>query len=197
MLTASGQGYGNPGPAPATLPVPLDDLINQPVNVKTKSLRRYLAAHNITEANIGGLLSTPLTTARYFVIHDTSYLSQERFLPCRHRRTDLGRQQPAPLGASEGHTRLRERLAESATASNFEVMVGATKYEKRNPGRKVLFVYVELIQPRRRDPAGGANNDAFAPSPSFTANNSTAWRFCMYQQVCAAAGGCCRLFTQL
>lgn len=28
---------------------------------------------------------------------------------------------------------------------------------------------MELIQPRRRDPSGGANNDAFAPEPGFTA----------------------------
>lgn len=34
---------------------------------------------------------------------------------------------------------------------------------------KGLFLHVELLQPRRRDPAGGPNNDAIAPTPGFTA----------------------------
>src|SRR5947207_2485822 len=48
--------YGNLGPEPATLPAPLDELIGKPVGVKTKSLMRYLDAHSITEASIGGSL---------------------------------------------------------------------------------------------------------------------------------------------
>jgi hypothetical protein len=47
--------------------------------------------------------------------------------------------------------------------------VGATKYERRNPDRKGLFIHVELIQPRRRDPSGGPTNDGLAPEPGFTA----------------------------
>jgi hypothetical protein len=61
------------------------------------------------------------------------------------------------------------RLGESATASKFEQTVGATKYERRNPQRKGLFLHVELIQQRQRNPIGGASNDAFAPEPGFTA----------------------------
>jgi hypothetical protein len=33
---------------------------------------------------------------------------------------------------------------------------------------KGLFLHVELVQPRRRDPRGGPGNDALAPTPGFT-----------------------------
>jgi len=162
--------YGNPGTAPATLPVPLDDLIGKQVDVKAESLKRYLDAHIITEASIGGLLSTPLTTARYFVIHDTSYpyLKDDPFPADIDESTWAGNNLRRWEQVKVTHVYVN-RLGESATASNFEQTVGATKYERRNLGRKGLFLHVELIQPRRRDPGGGASNDALAPSPGFTA----------------------------
>jgi hypothetical protein len=152
------------------LPTPLDDLIGKPVDVKTKSLKRYLAAHGITEASIGGLLATPLATARYFVIHDTSYpyLKNGPFPEDFDEATWAGNNLRRWEQVKVTHVYVN-RLGESATASNFEQAGGATKYEKRNPERKGLFVHVELIQPRRRDPGGGVNNDAIAPSPGFTA----------------------------
>ncbi|MGI9065818.1 MAG: hypothetical protein ACR2HX_05360 [Pyrinomonadaceae bacterium] len=161
--------YGNLGPAPATLPVPLETLIGKPVDVTTGSLKRYLEAHSISEASIGGLLATPLTTARYFVIHDTSYpyLKDAPFPANIDEATWAGNNLRRWEQVKVTHVYVN-RLGESATASNFETAVGATKYEKKDAGRKGLFVHVELIQPRRRDPAGGANNDAFAPSPGFT-----------------------------
>ena len=33
---------------------------------------------------------------------------------------------------------------------------------------KGMFIHVEFIQPRRRDPSGGPKNDAVAPTPGFT-----------------------------
>lgn len=60
------------------------------------------------------------------------------------------------------------RLGESVAARTFDRTVAATKFE-RGPGRKGLFLHVELIQPRRREPSGGASNDAIAPMPGFTA----------------------------
>ena len=162
--------YGNLGPTPDTLPAPLESLIGKPVDVSAASLKRYLEAHSITEASIGGLLSTPLTTARFFVIHDTSYpyLKNDEFPADINETTWAGNNLRRWEQVKVTHVYVN-RLGESATASTFEVMVGATKYEKRNPGRRGLFIHVELIQPRRRDPGGGANNDAIAPSPGFTA----------------------------
>ncbi len=162
--------YGNLGPEPDTLPVPLDKLIGKRVKVKAKTLQRYLDAHEISDESIGGPLTTPIPTARYFVIHDTSspYLKDDPF-PANINEADYrGNNLIRWAQVKVTHVYVN-RLGESATASNFDVTVGATKYERRNPMRKGLFVHVELIQPRRRDPNGGATNDAFAPEPGFTA----------------------------
>ena len=162
--------YGNLGPTPDILPAPLESLIGKPVDVNAESLKRYLNAHSITEASIGGLLSTPLTTVRFLVIHDTSYpyLKNDEFPADINAATWAGNNLRRWEQVKVTHVYVN-RLGESATASNFEQTVGATKYEKRGQGRKGLFVHVELIQPRRRDPEGGANNDAIGPSPGFTA----------------------------
>jgi hypothetical protein len=162
--------HGNLGPAPDSLPAPLKNLIGKRVKVKASSLKRYLDAHGITEASIGGPVATPLTTARYFVIHDTSspYLKNDPF-PANINEADYAGNNLIHWAQVKVTHVFLNRLGESATASNFEQTVGATKYEKRNPIRKGLFVHIELIQPRRRDPSGGTTNDALAPEPGFTA----------------------------
>lgn len=161
--------YGNLGPAPATLPGPLNALIGQPIDITQEKLRSYLTAHGITEASIGGPLSTPIPMARYFVIHDTSspYLRNEEFPANINEATWRGNNLTNWARLRVAHLYVN-RLGDSATAVNFERPVRATKYEFRGPGRRGRFVHVELIQPRRRDPAGGLNNDAIAPSPGFT-----------------------------
>ena len=162
--------YGNLGAEPTTLPDPLKNLIGKRVKVKVKSLKRYLDAQGITEGSIGGSLATPIPTARYFAIHDTSspYLKDDPF-PANINEADYrGNNLVRWAQVKVTHVYVN-RLGESATASNFETTVGATKYERRNPDRKGLFLHVELIQPRRRDPNGGPTNDAFAPEPGFTA----------------------------
>jgi hypothetical protein len=160
--------FGNLGPAPTTLPAPLDSLIGKPMDINAAALKRYLVAHSITEASIGGPLGTPLTAPRYFVIHDTSspYLKNDPF-PANINEPSwpsnrLSRWEPVKVT----HIYVN-RLGESVAARTFERTVGATKFE-RKPGRKGLFVHVELIQPRRREPSGGPNNDAIAPMPGFT-----------------------------
>jgi len=161
--------YGNLEPEPATLPAPLKNLIGKRVKVKASSLKRYLDAHGITEESIGGPLATPLMSARYFVIHDTSspYLKDDPF-PANINEADYrGNNLIRWAQVKVTHVYVN-RLGESATAANFEQTVGATKFERRNLERKGLFIHVELIQPRRRDPNGGTSNDAIAPEPGFT-----------------------------
>lgn len=162
--------YGNLGPEPGALPDPLKKLIGKRVKVKAKSLKRYLDAHGVTEESVGGLLATPITKARYFVIHDTSspYLKDDPFPTSINEADYRGNNLTRWAQVKVTHVYVN-RVGESATASNFETTVGATKYERRNPDRRGLFVHVELIQPRRRDPSGGPTNDAFAPEPGFTA----------------------------
>ncbi len=159
--------FGNLGPAPAALPAPLDGLIGKPVDITTARLKEYLLAHSITEASIGGSLSTPLTAPRYFVIHDTSspYFKNDPFPANINDATFSGNRLSRWEPVKVAHIYVN-RLGESVAASNFDRTVGATKFE-RKPGRKGLFLHVELIQPRRRNPSGGANNDAIAPTPGF------------------------------
>jgi hypothetical protein len=65
-----------------TLPVLLEKIIDQKVQISKPELRAYLQAKQINENEIGGSLDSPISkgqdnnkdapTARYFVIHDTS-----------------------------------------------------------------------------------------------------------------------------
>lgn len=52
----------------------------------------------------------------------------------------------------------------------FSVPWRATKHERIRVGKvaKGLFLHIELVQPRRRDSAGGAKNDAVAPTLGFS-----------------------------
>lgn len=161
--------YGHLGPAPATLPDPLDTVIGKPIDVTAASLKRYLDSQSITEASIGGSLSTPIPKARYFVIHDTSfpYLKNDPF-PADINEASWPHNKLSRWTTIRTHVYVK-RLGESGTANNFDRALTATKYENRGTGRKGLFVHIELVQPRRRDPSGGASNDALAPSPGFTA----------------------------
>jgi hypothetical protein len=60
------------GPALTELPAPLDGLIGRAVTVDKNTLERYLTERHIDGSQIGGPIDLPLTTARYFIIHDTS-----------------------------------------------------------------------------------------------------------------------------
>jgi len=75
------------------LHAPLDKIIGTRVTIEKVALRRYLTAHNIAEASLGGSLDEPLSPAtlpdgmmsqaRYFIIHDVgtpNYLERP-FLP--------------------------------------------------------------------------------------------------------------------
>ena len=91
--------FGNLGPAPATLPAPLDTLIGKPIDVTAASLKRYLVAHGITEASIGGVaFKATYHDALFRYSRHEFTLSTERPIPCKHQRGNLGRQQLASLG---------------------------------------------------------------------------------------------------
>jgi hypothetical protein len=168
------------------LPVPLDKLIGNTLNVSKDVLGRYLIAHNISEADIGGSLSDPVSranmadltsaSARYFVIHDVStpnYMN-EPFPPDINEASwvwnDLSRKW---IKTKVTHVYI-SRTGESATAVDFKEQLPdphhGTKFARdrlRNKG-KGLYLHVELVQPRRRDPQGAPNNDRIAPTPGFT-----------------------------
>ena len=120
--------------------------------------------------------SAPL--ARYFVIHDTStpYYGDEPF--------------PADIDGDVRVNSFRPYFPANADPEKFpvahlflnrigQVLVGqslsrpwrATKLETRVIGlpAKGLFLHIETVMPRRRDPAVEGWNDAIAPNPGFSA----------------------------
>lgn len=177
---------GHLGASLKRLPAPLDKLIGKPLKVSKAALGHYLAEQNISEADIGGSLSDSLSRAnvvdvsapfaRYFVIHDVStpnYMDAP-FPPDINEASwvwnDLQRKW---VKTKVTHVYI-SRTGESATAVDFKEQLPdphhGTKFARdrlRNKG-KGLYLHVELVQPRRRDPEGTPDNDRIAPTPGFT-----------------------------
>jgi hypothetical protein len=173
--------YGKLGEALQNLPSPLDTLIGRPVKLEGASLQRYLSVHQIAEEEIGGSLADPVSRAknndphapfaRYFVIHDVStpnYLNAP-FPANINEATWKWNNLQRWKENSRAHIYVN-RVGKSVTSWNFKTAGRATKFETKILGQKSkgLFLHVELVQPRRRDPNGGAQNDAIAPTPGFT-----------------------------
>lgn len=176
------QPWANLSPSLKDLPGVLENMIERPPPVGVSAFRAYLIREGLSEADVGGLLAERLSrarndaegapTARYFVLHDTStpYFGEDRF--------------PEDLDGDPGINRLDRYRNDAAAAHVFvnrqgEVYLGhdfrlpwrASKLERNDAAgvaAKGLFLHVELVQPRRRHPAGGPRNDALAPKPGFS-----------------------------
>jgi hypothetical protein len=168
------------------LPAPLHKIIGRPTEIDAAGLGCYLTERGIDAADLGGSLSAPVSranlksadapAARYFVIHDVStpnYLDAP-FPPdineASWKWNDLGRRW---MKTKVTHVYV-SRTGASITAVDFGSELPephhGTKFARdrlRNLG-KGLYLHVELIQPRRSDPRGAANNDRIAPLPGFT-----------------------------
>ena len=166
--------------APAELPASLEAVIGQPVGDLAPRLRAWLAARHVTDASIGGPLEAPLShardddpaspAARYFVLHDTSFpwLGDAPAFPPDDdpALNDLHWYARAEAVA---HVFVNRR-GETLLGHDLRVPWRATQLENRRVGvaARGLFLHVELLQPRRRDPAGPPRNDLVAPEPGFT-----------------------------
>jgi hypothetical protein len=170
--------FGRVDPQPAVLPVLLTEFIGSPVGALRAHLASFLTAKNLNPAQLGGSLDCDLShasnggpTARYFVIHDTSspWLGNASDFPPNDAQ-QLNRLSDFAGANAVAHVFVN-RLGDTLTGHDFQVPWRATKLETRVIGipAKGLFLHVELLQPRRRDPTGGPNNDAIAPTPGFTA----------------------------
>jgi hypothetical protein len=164
------QRYGVLAAPLARLPAPLENLIGQPVTLNLAALQDYLRTNGIAETDIGGPL-TNRTTAKYFVIHDTSTPNYgDQPIPTNiNTAAWSGNNLNRWTNRAVAHAFVN-RLGESSTPHPFATPWRATKLEVKVLGEKGrgLFVHAELIQPRRRDPRGGPKNDALAPEPGFT-----------------------------
>jgi len=170
--------WGKLGQRQPALPPALAAHVGRSDVVPLPALTRYVTQQGVAAGNLaapvsrarGGAGNAPL--ARYFVIHDTSspWLGNAPF--------------PADIDTAQSINRLGGFLGANAVAHffinrsgmvamghDFSVPWRATKFESKTIGlpAKGLFLHVENVQPRRRDPSGGAANDAVAPVPGLTA----------------------------
>jgi hypothetical protein len=174
---------GNVDAAAAALPPSLSSKIGTPVgNLKAK-FRNILVASSVFEASIGGNLDNDLShakggdtsapKARYFVIHDTSspYLGNATKFPANIDTSDKINKISDYAGSGALAHIFLNRRGKTLTGHDFSVPWRATKLETKVVGipAKGLFLHIELIQPRRREPSGPPNNDQIAPMPGFTA----------------------------
>ncbi len=174
--------YGKLSEPLKKLPDPFESLIGQPIKVDKSSLKNFLAIKKILETDVGGLLDEPLskannndvnaTLANYFVIHDVStpnYMDEPFPANINDASWEWNDLQQRWASKQVAHVFIN-RLGESVTAVNFKEAWRATKLEVKilKEKSKGLFLHVELIQPRRRDPQGNPTNDAIAPKPGFT-----------------------------
>ncbi len=172
------------GPRLDTLPPTLAGHVGQAVAVQRDAVRRHLRTRHLNEAQLGGSLDAPLSTAhggapgapmaRYFVIHNTSApyfasapfpigLDRDRQVNRLDRYQDLTNGAVAHVFVNRGGAML--------VGHDFAVPWRATKLESEVVGMpaKGLFVHIELVQPRRRDPSSTKpRNDRLAPEPGFS-----------------------------
>lgn len=185
LLRPNGKG-GTLGEPLKKLPAPLEKLIGKGVKPTREKIRRLLGLRNIPEAEIGGDLDLPLSsaqlpdgstlTALYFIIHDTSTpnLIDAEFPAdlntdpaARGNKLSVWNNQPV------AHVFVN-RLGSSLTATPFAEPVRkgfGTKFARDflKTDAKGLQIHIELVQPRRRDPASSnPNNDLIAPVPGFS-----------------------------
>lgn len=168
--------WGRVSATPATLPPTLARIIGTSADLPKAKLNAYLVSRSLPSPQLnapvsrahGGSPSGP--GARYFVIHDTSspWLGDTPF--------------PGDLNTSAGVNDLSRYRGPNAVAHMFVARTGAvavghdfavpwraTKLENRTGvAAKGLFLHIENVQPRRRDPGGGPQNDAIAPQPGLT-----------------------------
>lgn len=171
--------WGKVDPTPASLPPALTEVIGKSTGELITPLRHLLAADGVPEAAVGGLLSKGLSHAmdgavsapqtKYFVIHDTSspWVGNAPFPP--DDAASVNNLSSYKGSEAVAHVFVN-RKGETLTGHDFAQPWRATKLETQVIGipAKGLFLHVELVQPRRRDPAGALKNDAVAPQPGFT-----------------------------
>ena len=165
--------FGNLGEPLAALPSPLDAIIGQPTGnaITLDQVKRFLSTRAVREADVGGSLSSTLSTAKYFVIHDTSdYLGELSDFPSNINddASSINRL-VSRLGRPVCHVYIN-RAGQSATVVVFESTSppSGTKLGLCNPTQRGAFLHIENIQPRIKDSSTQSPNDAIAPIPGFT-----------------------------
>ena len=168
----------------AVLPEFLAARIGRSLGLPGRDAIRELLRERGLEWEFGETLARPVahahdndpisTSARYFVIHDTSspnFRGRPWPSDIDHDSSinNLARYQ-CDNRIERAHAFIN-RTGQILLAHDFDVPWRATKFEMAvqfSSALKGLFLHVELIQPRRREPGRGWNNDFHAPTPGFT-----------------------------
>lgn len=168
--------YAHLGKPLKNLPRSLSKLMTGSAVPNRAQAKSYLSAKGLPEGGFGGPVAGPIAEtnsgkkATYFVIHDTSspYLRDNPF----PQNIDTNEK----INSFKGYNKRRaahlfvNRSGHVQQYHDFDVPWRATKLENKVVGvsSRGRFIHIELIQPRRRDPNGGAKNDAIAPVPGFS-----------------------------
>jgi hypothetical protein len=174
---------GRLGPPLSALPAVLADRVGKSTEgLDRGGLAAWLAARGLADP-LGETLAKKVSrandndagarTATYFVIHDTSTpnygsLPWPTNIDEDAKINNLNRYR-CDNDIERAHVFIN-RGGAILLAHDFEVPWRATKFEMgTNFGSalKGLFLHIELIQPRRRDPKFGRGNDFLAPVPGF------------------------------
>ena len=164
--------FGNLGQPLSVLPTPLDTIIGEPTaaSFSLQQVRAFLTQKGISEVDVGGSLSIPLSAPKYFVIHDTSDFSEATTFAANINAETAGiNRLQGRLAHKVCHVYIN-RVGQSATAIVFESPdpPNGTKFGRCNPNQRTAFLHIENIQPRIRDRSVSFQNDAIAPTPGFT-----------------------------
>lgn len=174
-------GILDPKPLPV-LPAHLDAVVGTKMAIAAATIRKHLAAVGLTEANVGGSLDAPLSRAndndkkapmaRYFVIHDTSspWFGDKPFPADTDPAVNNLKVYSIKRAAHLFSNRLPLSPQSIYAAHTLDTPWRATQLEIKSGVRtKGLFIHVENVQPRRRNPKSkNPKNDQFAPQPGFT-----------------------------
>lgn len=169
--------YAHLGEQPTELPRTLAAIMVDVEGVPSQAaVEAYLQIKGLTAEAVGGPLSSPVARtqdglpASYFVIHDTSTPNfRDALFPADIDTSDRVNTF-RPYEEKKAAHLFIDRKGEVRPYHDFNVPWRATKLETAEVGMQSRgrFIHIELIQPRRRDPIGGAKNDAIAPLPGFT-----------------------------
>jgi len=177
------QRVGRLGPKLEKLPAILADRIGRSSDLPAREQIRALLQQSGLE-DLDATLSRPVAhahdsdplsrSATYFMIHDTSTpnygaLPWPKNIDSEPKINNLNRYSCANK-IERAHVFIN-RAGAILLSHDFEVPWRATKFEMATnfgSALKGLFLHIELIQPRRRDPRYGRRNDFLAPEPGFT-----------------------------
>jgi hypothetical protein len=150
--------------------------VGQNCTITRDQLRTYLEKNHINEWEVGGTLDLPLCktnsgeTARYMVIHDTSFPKYGSSFPSNIDDESWEWNRLSRWVANVTHIYVN-RIGDSKTTTPFHEGKTATKLERYVMGEgatKGLYLHIELIQPRKPKSGYGRHNDVDAPTPGFT-----------------------------